>query len=230
VRLHKIVVAERLLSLVTDRDRAASTIGDLLEDSSTHGSFWLWRRLAIILFSRIWSPIVALVISTVALIGGLWAVNTESQTHLIPPVAWRLAILALWALVAYVYCICRYGVRDYLTQLTVVLAAVGMVGICYGWLPRVGVTATVAAATIVSVSGLSSGGRRALCTLTVSLIISCVICSVLLLVWMPSWNPQHPRWSVMQAETVTILIVLTEAIALSLTRRTFLGRRTQRCR
>jgi hypothetical protein len=220
--LHRIVVAERLLSLVTDRDRAASMIGDLLEDSSTYGSFWLWRRLAIILFFRIWRPIVALVISTFALVGGLWAVNAQSQTHPIPALAWRFAIFALWTLVASVYCICLYGVRDYLTQLTVVLAAFGMVGVCYGWLPGIGVAAAVAAATIVSASALSMERRKALCTLMVSLVTSCAICSVLLLVWMPTWDPQHPRWAAMHAEIVAILIVVTETIAVSRARWIFI--------
>ena len=48
-------VAERLLSLVAPSDRAASAVGDLMEEEGARGGFWFWRsvlRLALSLLIR----------------------------------------------------------------------------------------------------------------------------------------------------------------------------------
>ena len=42
-------LAEILLSLVASSDRAASAVGDLMEESDARGRFWFWRSLA-----RLW--------------------------------------------------------------------------------------------------------------------------------------------------------------------------------
>ena len=42
-------LAETLLSLVVSRDRAASAVGDLMEESDARGRFWFWRSL-----TRLW--------------------------------------------------------------------------------------------------------------------------------------------------------------------------------
>ena len=42
-------LAEILLSLVSSSDRAASAVGDLMEESDAHGRVWFWRSL-----TRIW--------------------------------------------------------------------------------------------------------------------------------------------------------------------------------
>lgn len=39
-------IAEALLSLVAPADRAASAVGDLLEEADARGVFWFWRSLA----------------------------------------------------------------------------------------------------------------------------------------------------------------------------------------
>lgn len=39
-------LAERLLSLFTTPDRAATTVGDFAEDAQRRGSFWFWRQVS----------------------------------------------------------------------------------------------------------------------------------------------------------------------------------------
>jgi hypothetical protein len=43
--MYRAKVAEWLLSLTTSPERAASTAGDLAQESATRGTFWFWRSL-----------------------------------------------------------------------------------------------------------------------------------------------------------------------------------------
>jgi len=50
-------LAEWVLTLVTSQERAASAVGDLLEESEARGSWWFWCSVAHIAFSRLWRQI-----------------------------------------------------------------------------------------------------------------------------------------------------------------------------
>jgi len=43
--MHKDRIAEWLLALVTDQERAASTVGDLMEHARVRGALWFWSSL-----------------------------------------------------------------------------------------------------------------------------------------------------------------------------------------
>jgi hypothetical protein len=43
--MHKDRIAEQLLALLTTRERAASTAGDLIEDARTRGDLWFWSSV-----------------------------------------------------------------------------------------------------------------------------------------------------------------------------------------
>ncbi len=43
--MHKDRIAEQLLALITTRERAASTAGDLIEDARTRGDLWFWTSV-----------------------------------------------------------------------------------------------------------------------------------------------------------------------------------------
>ena len=43
--MHKARIAEQLLALITTRERAASTAGDLIEDARTRGDLWFWSSV-----------------------------------------------------------------------------------------------------------------------------------------------------------------------------------------
>jgi len=53
--MRKFRLAQSILSLATTPDRADSTIGDFLEQSSTRGSLWFWSNVMRTVFSLCWS-------------------------------------------------------------------------------------------------------------------------------------------------------------------------------
>jgi hypothetical protein len=55
--MHNTNIAEWVLSLVTTRDRAASTIGDLTEAAADRGAFWFWSAVLRTAASLLWRDI-----------------------------------------------------------------------------------------------------------------------------------------------------------------------------
>ncbi len=56
--MHNINIAEWILALVTTRDRAASTVGDLAEGAATRGAVWFWSGVLRTAASLLWRDIV----------------------------------------------------------------------------------------------------------------------------------------------------------------------------
>jgi hypothetical protein len=50
-------IAEWILGLVTSRDRAASTVGDLLEGATTRGGWWFWSGVFRTAASLLWGDV-----------------------------------------------------------------------------------------------------------------------------------------------------------------------------
>jgi hypothetical protein len=62
--------AEWILSLVAEPDRAASTVGDLVEEASTRGTLWFWSSVLQTAGSHLWH---ALTVSPLRMLGlALW--------------------------------------------------------------------------------------------------------------------------------------------------------------
>ncbi len=55
--MHRVNIAEWILALVTTRDRAASTAGDLTEASETHGVAWFWSGVLRTAASLLWRDV-----------------------------------------------------------------------------------------------------------------------------------------------------------------------------
>ena len=56
--MHRINIAEWILGVVTSRDRAASTVGDLIEGAATRGTVWFWSGVLRTAASLLWRDIV----------------------------------------------------------------------------------------------------------------------------------------------------------------------------
>ena len=56
--MHSIHIAEWILSLVTSRDRAASTVGDLMEQAADRGIVWFWSGILRTAASLLWRGVV----------------------------------------------------------------------------------------------------------------------------------------------------------------------------
>ena len=52
--MHSAYIAEWILALVTTRDRAATTVGDLTEQAATRGVFWFWSGVLRTAASLVW--------------------------------------------------------------------------------------------------------------------------------------------------------------------------------
>ena len=63
-------VAEWILSLVTSPDRAASTVGDLMENAAHRGALWFWTGVLRTAFSMMWRDVTANPGRMVRLAGG----------------------------------------------------------------------------------------------------------------------------------------------------------------
>jgi hypothetical protein len=57
--MHNVNIAEWILALITTRDRAASTVGDLTEGAATRGSVWFWSCIVRTASSLLWRDIAA---------------------------------------------------------------------------------------------------------------------------------------------------------------------------
>jgi hypothetical protein len=55
--MHSVHIAEWILALVTTRDRAASTVGDLMEGATTRGGGWFWTGVLRTAASLLWRDV-----------------------------------------------------------------------------------------------------------------------------------------------------------------------------
>jgi hypothetical protein len=55
--MRSIHIAEGILALVTSRDRAASTVGDLVEEATARGVFWFWSGVLRTAASLLWRDV-----------------------------------------------------------------------------------------------------------------------------------------------------------------------------
>ena len=55
--MHSIHIAEWILALVTTRDRAASTVGDLTEGAAARGAVWFWSGVLRTATSLLWRDV-----------------------------------------------------------------------------------------------------------------------------------------------------------------------------
>ena len=55
--MHNVNIAEWILALVTTRDRAASTVGDLAEGAATRGVVWFWSGVLRTAASLLWRDV-----------------------------------------------------------------------------------------------------------------------------------------------------------------------------
>lgn len=56
--MRSIAIAERILALVTTRERVSSTVGDLAEQIEHRGAFWFWSGILRTAASLVWRDIV----------------------------------------------------------------------------------------------------------------------------------------------------------------------------
>jgi len=173
--------AEWLLARLTDRSRAASVVGDLLEVAPERGS-WFWLSVAGIVLSLTWRRLVAIVAAylCIFLLSTLYATRRG-----MPGEHMLLFENPLWALAPYA-AIC-YGFRDQFTQLLIMLFALSTIVVFYWWIPIVAFTISAIFSAVLIAFAVSPHRRKAL--LAVALTLGLGFCGVLFVfyLWRYVW-------------------------------------------
>ena len=87
--MHSAAIAEWILSLVAPPDRAASTVGDLVEEASSRGTIWFWSCVLRTAGSHLWHD---LNVSPLWMFGrGLWGVAASWVLSLL-----FMLLLSIW--------------------------------------------------------------------------------------------------------------------------------------
>jgi hypothetical protein len=162
--------AEWIVARLTDRSRAASIIGDLLEAAGEDKTLWFWWSVTGVVLSFVWPSLVAFVAAFVcfsALARAWFSMNYPAH---MPPQIWTpfFSVFGLLYMAA-PYALVRYGFRDRFAQLTVALCApMAAVLFCW-WIPAVVLPCIALVLSIVTFSGAFVSGRRALLVLAAAL-------------------------------------------------------------
>lgn len=128
-------VAEWIVGRVTDKSRAASILGDLEESKPQKGRLWFWLSFVRVVFSLAWRRPIAFVAAVFAFFVWLWGYGSivmpiwRSHAYKLPEHSWMLASEVLSTIgqvlfMVIMYSAIRYGFRDGLTRLAVVLTPI----------------------------------------------------------------------------------------------------------
>jgi hypothetical protein len=182
--------AEWIIARLSDRDRAASIIGDLLESRGEENPAWFWWSVAGVVLSLVWRSLVGFVVAYLCLsflaharalmqcphARGSWFSPLmdcpSAMLHHEPPQIW-MPFFAGGVLISIVapYAVVRYGFRDRFAQLTVALFAPTVVVLFYWWVSAVILLSLLLVLSIVAFAAAFVDGRRALLVLTAALVI-----------------------------------------------------------
>jgi hypothetical protein len=169
-------VAEWILARLTTRSRAASIVGDLLENRSEKGTLWFWRSFAGIVLAVAWRRPLAFAAAFFLGLHGLGALQMPIYgmyaAHR-PPQEWMpvFAVLSGLGMVLWMaapYAAIRFGLRDSFAQLALVFGGLVTIIIFYWWISAVLVPCIVLAFSLATASMFSAQRRRALLALAVA--------------------------------------------------------------
>lgn len=89
--MRKVAVAEWILSLTVAPDRAATTVGDLVEDASTRGVVWFWSSILWTALSHFWRDLSSSPFRMVRLALRGWLAQISLTTLIaVPLLVWQL--------------------------------------------------------------------------------------------------------------------------------------------
>jgi hypothetical protein len=169
-------VAEWILARLTTRSRAASIIGDLLENRSEKGTLWFWRSFAGIVLAVAWRRPLAFVAAFFLGLHALGALQMPiygvDAAHRPPeawmPVFWVLSGLGMALWMAAPYAAIRFGLRDSFAQIALVFGGLVTIIIFYWWIPAVSSSCLILALSLITASMFVARRRRALLALAVT--------------------------------------------------------------
>lgn len=138
-------LAESLVRLVEGRDRAAVLVGDLIEIAQTRGRLWFALAVLRLLVSRLWRPVVGVIVVLFASLRllaasemALYGIHAQHR----PPFMWTpfFNVVSGGATVlggSALYSVIRYGIGDLYTRLAFAFACLCALVTFAWWLPGV---------------------------------------------------------------------------------------------
>jgi hypothetical protein len=175
--------AEWIIARLTDRNRAAAIIGDLLESVGEEKTFAFWLSVTGIVLSLSWRPITGFVaaffcgyfLQTLSWhvyhpMGGISPAHDPSHLPLFNALA--LLIESLWIIAP--YALVRYGFREKFAQLAVALWVPVTALFWSWWIPSVAAATLAIVVTIVISSAGFVRWRRPLLAVTFAITLGCV--------------------------------------------------------
>jgi hypothetical protein len=173
--MRSVAFAEWILARLTDRTRAASTVGDLLETSHLRGMVWFWVSLGRIVVSLVWRRPIGWLAA--CCLGKLYLNLLRRPLQLLPghgpyysPLVLILMVAVCFLWVVTPYSLIRYGLRDRFTQLASVMSGLTTAAIFLYRVPHLTVLFSSIAGAILIVSLLSPLWRRPLFGLVITLL------------------------------------------------------------
>lgn len=178
--------AEWIIARLTDRTRAATIVGDLLESGGEERPVWFWWSATGVVLSLVWRSLAGLAAAYFCLsaISHAWFLEQCPQgrgsrfamgnfcpsSALVhdPPQIWMSLFGPLCIVAA--YAVARYGVRDRFAQLALALCAPSIVVGFYWWVPAVVFSYAVLVLSIISLSTAFVHSRKALLVLAAALV------------------------------------------------------------
>jgi cell division protein FtsW (lipid II flippase) len=173
-------IAEWTLCRFTNRERAASIVGDLLETKQQKGPLWFWLSFAGVVFSLVWRRPLAFV---AALYAGMWSIGAFQMAivgiraqHRPPEHPWVPIFLVLGAAGSALcamssYAAIKHGPRDQTARLAFALTGLVTAVVFLWWQPVVLGVCVVATLVLVYLCLLSGERRGYLLTVVVSVVV-----------------------------------------------------------
>jgi hypothetical protein len=176
--MHSSSIAEWIVARYTDKQRAASMVGDLVELEPQKGPLWFWLSLVRVVISLAWRRCLAFIVAPYA---GLWMLGKlagalrNSYLRHAPPGTWGvpgnlffLPIVGAFFWMVLLYTAIRYGLRDRVTQLVLALAGL-ITALVYGWGQPIALAVCLALGVcVLAVSAIGREYRRAVMVLLVA--------------------------------------------------------------
>lgn len=169
--MYRVALSERLLSVLTTRERATAIVGDLLEIGA--GPVGYWNAVLRTALALSWRIGLGVVFAATIEAFMVWAFNrSATAAHPVDPTAvffgWIAALLSMTATFSAI----RYGLAEPVTQVGVSLGLFAGIGVCFRWVPFITPLCGTMTASVILISSLTPQGRRALRRILAAVILA----------------------------------------------------------
>jgi len=226
------IVAEWLIALFTNPDRAASVVGDLLELAPERRPLWFWSGVAGIVLSLTWRRLVGFALAYACLSLLQWRITTTARSALLqwhmmagsgaPPFPFHrdplhaaVVAFAASACIAAAYAVICYGLHDEFARLALALSAPSLLLMFYWSKLAVVLSASSILLGVLIYFVVSGRRRRAMLALAVALFAG--FCGFRFILYLWPWYlqlvPLSPLGYSLSNASLPVLAVIVQVAA-----------------